>query len=433
MSTAIAHYQSEFERLGTLLPWQGSPQWQAWRQEGWAQFAAQGFPTTRNEEWKYTSLAALEKLVLSCAPGQATPLEWEALQARVLLPGARHRLVFVDGIYQPMLSRLEALPDGICVRPLSTLPAQECAGLLARLQAVRKRTPFTALNAAFVAEGVWVNAPAGASLDEPLLVLHVSSAGARAHHLAHVYDLGAGARVTVAEQYLGLTDEPYFVNQMTGVRLAPEAHLAHLKLQQEGGRAYHMGALHATQQGDSRLESHVFSLAGAFGRNDLETALQEPGAAVVMNGLYRVTGREFQDFHTCIRHESPHCTSNEYFKGVLDGSGRAVFNGKIVVAQDAQHTSSQQANHNLLLSDQAEVDTKPQLEIFADDVKCSHGATVGQLDEDQWFYLRSRGLEADHARALLIEAFALDLLSGISHAELRGAMDHLLRGERGHV
>ncbi len=428
MSMAIAHYQSEFERLGALLPWQGSSQWQLWRQEGLAHFAAQGFPSTRQEEWKYTSLTALEKLALSCAPGDSAPPVWESLEGHVLLPRARHRLVFVDGVFQPALSRLESLPPGVRVRPLSAVPAQDSAPLQAQLQAIRSRTPFTALNAAFMTEGVWVSASPGACLDEPMMVLYVTTGGGRAHHLVNAYDLGAGACLTVVEQYLGLAQDPYFVNQVTGVQLAAGAQLTHLKLQQEGARSYHIGALQAVQQGDSRLESHAFALSGAFGRNDLETALHEPGAAVVMNGLYRVNGREFQDFHTCIRHESPDCTSDEYFKGVLDGSGRAVFNGKIVVAQDAQHTASRQSNHNLLLSDQAEVDTKPQLEIFADDVKCSHGATVGQLDEDQWFYLRSRGLESDHARALLIEAFALELLSGIGDTGLRAAMDQLLRG-----
>ncbi|MDE1941917.1 MAG: Fe-S cluster assembly protein SufD [Betaproteobacteria bacterium] len=434
MSMAIAHYQSEFERLGSLLPWQGSPQWQEWRQSGWARFAAQGFPTTRHEEWKYTSLAALEKLALSCAPvaAEAPALTWDSLQARAVLPQARYRAVFVDGHFAPQLSRLDGLPAGIAVRPLSTLSAQDSIGLQAALEAVRTRTPFAALNAAFMAEGAWITAAAEASLDDPLLILYVTTRGGQAQHVVNAYDLERGGRVAVAEQYLGLSDEPYFVNQVTGVQLAPGAQLHHVKLQQEGERAYHIGALQASQQGGSRFESHSFALSGAFGRNDMETALLEPGAAVVMNGLYRVAGREFQDFHTCIRHESPDCTSDEYFKGVLDGSGRAVFNGKIVVAQDAQHTASRQSNHNLLLSDQAEVDTKPQLEIFADDVKCSHGATVGQLDEDQWFYLRSRGLEPDHARTLLIDAFSLDVLSSIGHAGLRAAMDHLMRGQ-GHV
>ncbi|MDE1981028.1 MAG: Fe-S cluster assembly protein SufD [Betaproteobacteria bacterium] len=430
MSTAIAHYQSEFERLGSLLPWQDSPQWQEWRRSGWAHFASLGFPTTRHEEWKYTSLAALEKLALSCAPAapEAPQPTWDSLKARAVLPQARYRAVFVDGRFSPQLSQLDGLPAGIAVRPLSALSVRDSLGLQVPLQAVRARTPFAGLNAAFMAEGAWITAAAEASLDDPLLILYVTTRGGQAQHVVNAYHLAAGSRVAVAEQYLGLTDEAYFVNQVAGVRLETGAQLSHVKLQQEGGRAYHIGALQASQQGGSRFESHSFALSGAFGRNDMETALLEPGASVVMNGLYRVASREFQDFHTCIRHESPDCTSDEYFKGVLDGSGRAVFNGKIVVAQDAQHTASRQSNHNLLLSDQAEVDTKPQLEIFADDVKCSHGATVGQLDEAQLFYLRSRGLDPDHARTLLIEAFALDLLSSIGHAELRAAMDHLMRG-----
>ncbi len=432
MSTAIAHYLAEFERLAPSLPWQDSPQWQAWRQAGWDHFAAGGFPTARHEEWKYTSLAALEKLRLPCGPRAAAPLEWDTLRIRALLPEARHRLVFVDGTYQPQLSRLGPLPAGIHVQALSTQTAERSAALQAFLGTVRARTPFAALNAAFMADGVWASAEAGACLEEPLLILHVTSAGHQVHHLANVVQVAEGACLTVVEQYLGLTDAPCFLNQVTSLHLGAGAALTHLKLQQEGAGTYHIGALQAHQQRDSRLESHAFALSGVFGRNDMETVLAEPGAGVVLKGLYRVAGRELQDFHTSIRHDSPDCSSEECFKGVLEGNGRAVFNGKIRVARDAQHTVSQQTNHNLLLSDQAEVDTKPQLEIFADDVKCSHGTTVGQLDESQWFYLRSRGIGADLARALLIEAFALDIVASVPVPAVREALEQLVRS-RDHV
>ena len=427
MSTVIQHYQSEFERATPLLPWQGSTGWQAWRQSGWARFAEQGFPTTRHEEWKYTSVAALEKLSLSCAPAAPVALEWAVLKDKAVLPQARYRLVFVDGVFQPALSSVDGLPSGFRMSALSRQSSQDSLKLQGLLEQGQQRTPFTALNAAFMAEGAWVTAEAGVQVAEPILILYVATQGQRAMHLVNAYEAAAGSAFAVVEQYLGMTDEPYLINEVTGVVLAEGAKIAHIKIQQEGSRSYHIAALQAAQKRDSRFDSHSFALSGALGRNDIEAVLTEPGAVVSMKGLYRVSGRDLQDFHTTIRHDSPDCTSDESFKGVLNGAGRAVFNGKIRVAPDAQHTLSQQSNHNLLLSDQAEVDTKPQLEIFADDVKCSHGATVGQLDEEQLFYLRSRGLAADHARALLIEAFALDILTGIEPPALRDGLESLLR------
>ncbi len=427
MSAVIQHYQSEFERTASLLPWQGSAGWQSWRQSGWTRFAEQGFPTTRQEEWKYTSVAALEKLSLSCAPVAPAALDWAALMDQVVLPQARHRLVFVDGVFQPALSRVDGLPSGFRMGALSGQSAQDSLKLQGLLEQGQRRTPFTALNAAFMAEGAWVAAEAGVQMEEPLLILYVATQGQRAMHLVNAYEAAAGSVFAVVEQYLGMTDEPYLINEVTGVTLGEGAKFAHVKIQQEGARSYHIAALQAVQKRNSRFDSHSFALAGALGRNDIEAVLAEPGAAVSMKGLYRVSGRNLQDFHTTILHDSPNCTSDESFKGVLNEAGRAVFNGKIRVAPDAQHTLSQQSNHNLLLSDQAEVDTKPQLEIFADDVKCSHGATVGQLDEEQLFYLRSRGLAADHARALLIEAFALDILTGIEPPSLRDGLESLLR------
>lgn len=427
MSAVIQHYQSEFERVAASLPWQGFAGWQAWRESGWSRFAEQGFPTTRHEEWKYTSVAALEKLALSCAPAVPAALEWAMLKEKAVLPEARHRLVFVDGVFQPRLSNVAGLPAGLRLGALSGLSAQESVKLQGLLAQAQQRTPFAALNAAFMAEGAWVSSGAGVCLEDPLLILYVATQGQRALHLVNAYEAAEGAAFSVVEQYVGMTDEPYLINEVTGVTLNAGAKVAHVKIQQEGSRAYHIAALQASQQRNSRFDSHAFALSGALGRNDIEAVLAEPGAAVSMKGLYRVSGRELQDFHTTIRHDSPDCTSDECFKGVLDESGRAVFNGKIRVAPDAQHTMSQQSNHNLLLSDQAEVDTKPQLEIFADDVKCSHGTTVGQLDEEQWFYLRSRGIAADHARALLIEAFALDILTGVEPPALRDALESLLR------
>lgn len=427
MKDIVAHYHSQFEQNRKAWPWSDEPSWQASRQAGWNHFAAQGFPSRRQEEWKYTNLAALEKLALSCEPCAPEHLTWEQLAPQVLLPMAQ-RIVLVDGVFIPQLSQLQALPLGVQVEPLSSGALRQGVYLQNLLQQARQTTPFSALNAALMSEGVWISVAPDVALDNPLLVLHVTTVPHRATHGVTIIELAERSRLTVVEQSIGLTDQPYFVNLVSRLSLGESARLEHIKLQQEGERSYHIALTQASQQRSSTLHSHTFALQGHLGRNDLQVSLQAPGASVSMKGLYQVCDRQLQDIHTSIRHESPDCSSDESFKGILADSGRAVFNGKIYVAPQAQRTVSQQSNRNILLSDLAEVNTKPQLEIFADDVKCAHGATVGQLDKEQWFYLRSRGIEADLARALLIEAFALDIVASVPSQPVRSALERLLRG-----
>ncbi len=432
MSTVIQHYEMELQRSRASLPWALSGLWKSRREAGWARFAAQGFPTMKHEEWKYTPLGALEKLSFSCALAEPPVLAWEQLAQRVVMPAACHRVVFVDGVFQPGLSVLDQLPHGVRVQVLSSLSEEGSLPLMGLLEQAQSRTPFAALNAAFMAEGAWVTVEAGVRMDEPLLVLHVSTTSHRAQHLVLAYELAKDSALVVMEQYLGLTDDPYLVNVASGKTLSSGARLTHVKVQEEGLKAFHLASTQASLKRGSHLVSHAFATRGALGRNDTEVVLAETDAHVALKGLYEVEGKSLQDFHTTIRHDSPDCSSDQYFKGVLKDSGRAVFNGKIQVARDAQHTQSRQANHNLLLSDQAEVDTKPQLEILADDVKCSHGATIGQLNEDQWFYLRSRGVSAEEARLLLIAAFAMEMVDMVEPAVLREALNHHF-GRKGHA
>ncbi len=427
MSDIVAHYQSQFEQHRNAWSWSGDHSWQAWRQAGWNAFVARGFPSQRQEEWKYTNLAALEKLLLSCEPCVPDPLIWDRLAPQILLPTAQ-RIVLVDGVFMPQLSRLQELPSGVKVEPISAGAQRQGVYLRDLLQQACHTTPFGALNTALVSEGVWISLEPDAAMLEPLLVVHVTTRAHRATHGVNIIELADRSKLTVVEQSIGLTDQPYFVNLVSRWSLGESAQLEHIKLQQEGERSYHIALTQASQQRSSQLSSHTFALQGNLGRNDLQVSLQAPGAFVRLKGLYRVGGKQLQDIHTSIRHESPDCGSDESFKGILADSGRAVFNGKIFVAPQAQRTVSQQSNHNLLLSDLAEVDTKPQLEIFADDVKCAHGATVGQLDAEQWFYLRSRGIEAALARTLLIEAFALDIVASVPAYPVRTALEELLRG-----
>ncbi len=231
------------------------------------------------------------------------------------------------------------------------------------------------------------------------------------------------------ESYLGTNDAEYFNNTVTEIVTAKGARLEHYKLQQEGPRGFHIGNTSVRQHRDSQLASHAISLGGALIRNDIDTELAEEGANVLMNGLYMAAGHQHVDNHTCISHAKPHTTSTEHYRGVLDGHARGVFNGRVVVQPRAQKTEARQANANLLLSDDAEVDTKPELEIYADDVKCSHGASVGQLDENMLFYLRSRAIEEKTAKGLLTFAFADEVIKDIKFAPIRERLESVVVGK----
>ncbi|QKE41266.1 MAG: Fe-S cluster assembly protein SufD [Ferrovum myxofaciens] len=404
------------------------------RQAEWTRFEALGWPTKRLEDWKYTALSGLEKLSLhhSIEPREAVKGAPRALLEGIPAP----RLVFVDGMFQPDQSMIEGLPKGVHLRFWSELDARERERFTQKMAPARALTAFGALNGALFTEGIWITVDAGCALETPLHLVKVSLTGQRMSHGALLLESEENSELTLREHCLGSTDQPAHSNWVTAIELAPQARLTLVKVQQEGLLSYHTAALYGLQRAGSQLQVFAFALSGALGRNDITLRLIEPHAECVLKGMYRVADRALQDFHTTIEHDSPHCTSEECFKGVLEGSGKAVFNGRVRVALDAQKTSSRQSNHNLLLSDKAEVNTKPQLEIFADDVKCSHGTTVGQLDEEQWFYLRTRGIAADLARTLLIQAFTLEIAEAIPHVDVRAEVRRLLGGtveENGHV
>jgi Fe-S cluster assembly protein SufD len=257
-------------------------------------------------------------------------------------------------------------------------------------------------------------------LEQPLEVLHVSTPGAQgsSHHLRVLLRLAKGSRATLIERYVGLEDAKNLTNSVLQAELAESSSLQHIRVQTESAQGFHVGRVLVKQKARSEYRSHNLQLGGQWVRLDLHTRLEEEGAHAVLNGLYAVNGRQHADNHTRIDHLAPGTLSEELYRGILDGQGRAVFNGKVVVAKHAVRTDARQANHNLLLSRGAEIDTKPELQIDADDVKCSHGASVGQLDEQQLFYLRSRGLDAETARDLLIAAFAERLIAALPHPAL---------------
>jgi Fe-S cluster assembly protein SufD len=383
---------------------------------------ARGFPGARDEDWKYSSPVALEKRAFRSS---ATLTRFDAKDlADVAIPGLdAFRAVFVNGRFMAALSEL---PEGARVTSLSS--AGDSLNAALAVPAEWQDDTFLNLNTALFQDGLLLELDASAHIVKPLQLLHVSVLGeiASAHHPRFLLRLAADSRIMVIERYVGLEGAQHFTNAVTQIELAERAQLVHVRLQTESAQGFHVGRVLVRQAAHSGYRSHNLQLGGLWSRLDLHTRLEATGAHAMLDGLYAVGSRQHVDNHTRVDHLAPGAVSEEIYRGVLDGHGRAVFNGKVVVAKHAVKTDAQQANHNLILSRGAEIDTKPELEIYADDVKCSHGASIGQLDEQQLFYLRSRGLDAAAARGLLIYAFADKLLSRLPHPALAAHARRLL-------
>ena len=421
------HYQSQLATHS--LPGEGIAWLDALRRTAFEQFSSLGFPTTRNEEWKYTRVSAIENTLFRTIPEICLGMDEDDIQAHLFGGMDTWRLVFVNGQFMPMLStRRSELPDNMTVASLARTLQENPDVVQPHLgqYADSSANGFAALNAAFMADGAYIHIPRNVQADKPIHLLFLSTVSdddvfSQPRNLI-VVEQGAGA--TVIESYAGLGDSGYLTNVVTEVVLAGNAELRHFKLQDESDKAYHIATLQVEQARDSRFLSHSVAFGALLSRNDINSVLNDTGAHCGLDGLYFLDGRQHSDFHTRVDHKKPHCTSDEFYKGVLDGRSRGVFNGKVYVHPDAQQTDAAQSNANLLLSRHAEVDTKPQLEIYADDVNCSHGATVGQLDDDAVFYLQSRGIDPQSARSLLTYAFAGEV---IDRADLEDYRETLRR------
>ena len=402
------------------------------RREAITRFAEQGFPTVRLEDWKYTNVAPIAATAFHLADAAPAGLPAHAIERFVVRDPVAHRLVFVNGRYSATLSSVAPLPGGVRVASLAEALSTDTALLDRHLgrHAASEGTGhgFTALSTAFVHDGAFVHVPAGVRVTTPIHLLFVATAPA-GPVLAQPRNLlvaDRGGEATVVESYVGLADDTYLTNAVTEVVLGEGAILQHYKIEDESERAFHVGTTAVVQGRDSTFTSGSIAVGGALARNNLGVLLAAPGASCALTGLYVLHGRQHVDNHTFIDHAAPRCTSRQLYKGVLDGRARAVFNGRVTVRRDAQHTDAHQTNKNLLLSEGAEVDTKPQLEILADDVKCTHGAAVGQLGEDAVFYLRSRGLGEEAARTLLTYGFMSEVINRITVEPIRAQLDSLL-------
>ena len=408
-----------------VLPGDGLPWLDALRDEG-RRLSANGLPSTRTEAWKYTSLAPLTELVF---PHPAIT-EAHVLPAD-LGPGALDglegpSLVFVNGRLSSGHSRLDGLPGGLRVRGLAQGLADDPAGVEALIGNAESLNGdlMAAFNAAFAADGCIVETAPGTTVEEPVRLRFVAAPGGAplAYHPRVVVRLGAGSSLTLIESHEGPAGAPTWSNPLVDVQVGEGARLSHVKLQIEGEGAYHTALAKVVLAGEARYESHLLALGARLARHEIHVRFDGEGANCQLRGGYMARGGQHVDNTTVIDHAVPHCESREVYKGVLDDTARGVFQGKIIVRQDAQKTDGHQLNRTLLLSRKAEIDTKPELEIYADDVKCSHGATAGEPEADQLFYLRSRGLDHRTALALIVEGFMGEQLEEIGHEPARAVM-----------
>ncbi len=417
---------ADLERQGL-----GGPAWLSQRRrEAIARFGELGLPTPRDEDWKYTPLAPITATTFDVAleSDGHEPSE-EAIAPFCVGASSWSRLVFVNGRFSAKLSALRPLPGGVRVGSLGEALITDAEVVRARLSAAGEPLDaFAALNAAFWQDGAFVDVPDGVTVEEPIHLLFIAATPGRARidHPRSLIVLGRESRATVVESYVALGADTYLTNAVTEVAAGASARLDHQKILLESGRAFHVGATRVHQARDSRFTSCAVTLGGRLVRNEVHALLAAEGADCRLSGLYVVGGRQHADTHTVIDHASPRATSRQLYKGILDGRARDVFNGRIVVRPGADGTDAHQANKNLLLSDEAEVDSKPQLEIFADDVKCGHGAADGQLPAEAIFYMKSRGLDEAAARALLTYGFAHEVLERIDVAPIRAWLEGLL-------
>jgi Fe-S cluster assembly protein SufD len=422
----LAHFE-KFERQAAhpawLLPL---------RREGLASFRQQGFPTLQDEDWRFTNVAPISRLPFNPFP-EAPPNFSPAAAAMDRAPFrhiSRNRLVFIDGHYSESLSSLLSLPAGVTATSLAAAVAGGSGVARDHLgrYAITQNNAFAALNQAFFLDGAFIRVPAGVELADPIQLVFISSAQLprAAIHPRNLVIAENGSKLTVIESYLGIGPAVYLTNSVTELFAGENAAVELLKFQDESSDSFHVATIQGQFGRGSNVNVHSFALGARLSRTNIRAKLGGEGLECILNGLYLTKDEQLADHHMIVEHAEPRCASHEYFNGILDDKSRGVFHGRIYVHQSAQKTDAKQTNKNLLLSDDATANTKPQLEIYADDVKCTHGATVGQLNEEAVFYLRSRGLGIDTARRMLIHAFAGEIIERVRCKPARQELDRIV-------
>ncbi|NOS72655.1 MAG: Fe-S cluster assembly protein SufD [Verrucomicrobia bacterium] len=421
-------YLESFRRFETQA---SQPKWLLpIRKAGMARFSELGLPTQKHEDWRFTNTTAIASRPFAPVFESTNSVTAPDLKdfAFSKLPGSR--LVFVNGHFAPKLSSIAKLPDGVRVSNLASALTTDAAFLEKHLgrYAQNADNGFSALNQAFFLDGGFVHVPAGKVVEETVQFIYVATAdqsGATIHP-RNLVIAEANSSVTIVESYVSLGGAGYFTNAVTELLVGDNARLEYVKFQDEAEDAFHIAAFHGEFGRASNVSVHSFALGAKLSRNNIRTKLAGEGLECILNGLYLTRGEQLADHHMIVEHAQPHCASHEYFNGILDDKSRGVFHGRILVREIAQKTDAKQTNKNLLLSDDATADTKPQLEIYADDVKCTHGATIGQLNDESIFYLRSRGIGTENARRMLIHAFAGEIIERIQHEASREEVDKIV-------
>ena len=418
---------SEFEKLATGhdLPWL----WRL-RQDAFARFCEVGFPTTHDEDWRFTNVSAIAQTAFRLTRNGRARLSQQELEP-YRVAGVASQLVFVNGRFARELSLLSKLPDGVKVSSLAEeIPSNPGAieAHFGRYLDIR-RDAFCALNTAFVEDGAYVHIPRGTLVEEPICLLFVSTGG-DAPSMSHPRNLIVAeedSQATFVEDYVSLDGGgATFCNTVTELVAGDHTVLAHYMLEREHKQAFNISTLRIQHGRSANVVSHSVLLGGALVRNNVHPVLAGEGGECLINGLFIGNGHQHLDNYMLVEHASPRCGSRQFYNGILDGHAHGVFHGRIIVHKDAQKTDAKQTNRNLLLSDDAQIDTKPQLEIYADDVKCTHGATIGQIEGDALFYLRSRGIDEVSARKLLLFAFASECLDRMKQGPVRKHVEGLI-------
>jgi len=427
---ALDVFRQSFQSLEANWSNNGQAWFQPVRRAAIARLGDIGFPTVHDEDWRFTSLAPIVTTAFEPAGEATASVDVGSLESFALAGCDCTRLVFVNGRFALGLSTLSPLPAGVRAGSLAQMLAGDRAALephLARHEDFQQEA-FSALNTAFLTDGAFVSVPRGTVVEAPIHILYVTvpSDAPTAVHPRTLVVADDDSQVSVVEDFVSLGQGAHFSNAVTELVVGDGSVVGHYLIQRENRQAFHVSTLRAQQGRSSNLTSHTVLLGGALTRRNIHPVLAGEGAECLINGLFMANGRQHMDNYMKVEHASPHCASRQVYKGILDGQSHGVFHGRIIVHKDAQKTDAKQTNMNLLLSEDAQIDTKPQLEIYADDVKCTHGATVGQIDDEAIFYLRSRGIPEASARALLLYAFAGDMLQRMKIEPVRRHLEQLV-------
>ena len=399
------------------------------RKEALSNFSRLEFPTIKDEEWKYTSIAPLLKY--NFVPSYEKKIVSKEFIKSLLFDEMEHSLiVFINGRYSAEHSNLLNLPKGVIVGSIAeemkknNEVLQKHFGKYANYQ----DHIFTALSTAYTDDGAFIYVPIGKIVEEPIHIVFIASSGNEKILVQprNLFVAEKSSQVTIIEHYVSADEGVHFTNAVTEIVAEENAVVDHIKLQEESKKAFHIARMEVDQERNSNFASHLTSTGADLSRNEFNARFNDEGGECKLNGLFMIDGTQLFDAHTLMDHAKPHCNSHEHYKGILDEKSRGVFNGKVIVRQDAQKTNAFQENNNILLSDEALVNTKPQLEIFADDVKCSHGATIGQMDEDAKFYLESRGIGEETSKSILLHAFASDVITSIKIESIRNYIEEII-------